>query len=407
MIVGMEAHWTAADLVKPLSLDRFLKAIYSRKAMHFRAAAPERFAALFPWHALNDILRHHRLEPPRIRMSDLNIESSAYVRYVAGPKGQKVPRLLPREMRDQLAAGATLVVDAVDEIQPQVRALCMELERVLHEPIQTNLYVGWQKSQGFGTHWDGHDVFIVQVHGRKHWNVYGASRKYPLSGDSEPESNVPRPPFWEGVLEAGDVLYIPRGWWHDAASVGVPTLHLTFGVQKDTGMDFLNWILGKLREEEKVRQDLPRFALPAARKRHTETIARKVAACLRRHSMDEFFEERETFAPQRADFSLPWSVTPELHPLTHDMAVRTVFSRLPEVLASQKPGVVVFRALGREWNLPETLASLLVGMADGRPHTVQSLCKRLNGDFTHEMIPSILSEFVAQGLLEVTHAENS
>lgn len=36
------------------------------------------------------------------------------------------------------------------------------------------------------------------------------------------------------VLDVGDVLYLPRGWIHDARTINAESLHLTLGVQVRT-----------------------------------------------------------------------------------------------------------------------------------------------------------------------------
>ena len=54
------------------------------------------------------------------------------------------------------------------------------------------------------------------------------------------------------LLEAGDLLYIPRGWWHVAMPLDEPTLHLTVGVNNLTGADFLRWFADRLRRVDDV-----------------------------------------------------------------------------------------------------------------------------------------------------------
>ena len=66
-------------------------------------------------------------------------------------------------------------------------------------------------------------------------------------------------PLWEGMLNDGDMLYIPRGWWHVATPLDEPTLHLTVGVNNPTGADLLSWFVDRLRASEDVRRDLPLF----------------------------------------------------------------------------------------------------------------------------------------------------
>lgn len=42
--------------------------------------------------------------------------------------------------------------------------------------------------EGFGTHWDDHNVIVVQVEGSKHWRLYGPTRSAPMHRDTaQPE----------------------------------------------------------------------------------------------------------------------------------------------------------------------------------------------------------------------------
>lgn len=56
--------------------------------------------------------------------------------------------------------------------------------------------------------------------------------------------DVPEPttPDMEIVLEAGDVLYIPRGWWHNPVPMGCETFHLAIGTFAPTGYDYMQWL---------------------------------------------------------------------------------------------------------------------------------------------------------------------
>ncbi|MFD7026561.1 JmjC domain-containing protein [Streptomyces sp. NPDC059917] len=70
-------------------------------------------------------------------------------------------------------------------------------------------------------------------------------------------------PVADTVLTPGDVLYLPRGWWHAvSADQGTAALRLTFGLATQTGAEFLGWLRDDLRASVIVRADVSRFGAP-------------------------------------------------------------------------------------------------------------------------------------------------
>src|SRR4051794_36815906 len=247
----------------PLTVDEFIHSYLGRNFYH-SAGQPGRFAGLLPWNDLNNLLRHQRLDSPRLRLvrEGKPVPVESYVQHASSrPQPHlRIPRLRSAEITRHLRDGATLVVDAVDEIVESVTSLAQDLEWVLRTRIQVNMYAGWRTSHGFDLHWDDHDVLILQVSGRKHWKLYEMTREHPLPQDNRRKFEAPEQPLWEGMLEDGDLLYIPRGWWHVAVPLEEPTLHLTVGLHRKNGTDFLSWFQERLLGFAAVRQDVPVFA---------------------------------------------------------------------------------------------------------------------------------------------------
>ncbi len=157
-----------------------------------------------------------------------------------------------------LRDNATLVLDAIDQLHRPLDDFCAELERVFQASLQVNAYMSWGETPGFNTHWDDHDVLIVQMEGNKEWFLYGESRKYPLYRDLHANTNqAPEKLAWNKVIQKGDVLFIPRGHWHHAVALREPSLHLTFGFQMPTGLQVVDWLKEKWVTQEVIREDIP------------------------------------------------------------------------------------------------------------------------------------------------------
>ncbi|WP_240167690.1 cupin domain-containing protein [Streptomyces noursei] len=223
------------------------------------------FSDLFTWDDLNEIIARHRLEPPRLRLFNdgAQVPQHAYAHPVVTKRHTVWHRIEPGNLHHQLNKGASLVLDAVDTLHRRVEHFAEALERHLRTDVQVNLYASWTSKEGFGLHFDDHDVVVVQLEGAKRWKIHEPTRIAPLRIDVE----APEPPQGESiaeiVLRAGDMLYLPRGWWHAVAAAEDRSLHLTCGLKPTTGADLLAWLADQLRASATVRANTSPTSLPA------------------------------------------------------------------------------------------------------------------------------------------------
>jgi hypothetical protein len=130
--------------------------------------------------------------------------------------------------------------------------------------VQFNIYLTPPGAQGFRTHYDTHDVLILQVQGEKSWRTWPtpwvqfANEHTPLRGEPKP-TEAPQ----SHMLRAGDVLYVPRGVLHDAASQGAQSsLHLTIGLLGRSWGGALRAALDLMeRDDPSLRQTFPTWRL--------------------------------------------------------------------------------------------------------------------------------------------------
>ncbi|HEY8611514.1 MAG TPA: cupin domain-containing protein, partial [Roseomonas sp.] len=56
----------------------------------------------------------------------------------------------------------------------------------------------------------------------------------------------------------GDLLYLPRGWYHDALAEGPASVHVAYGVHAPIGLDLANMLAERALQDAIFRQPLPR-----------------------------------------------------------------------------------------------------------------------------------------------------
>ena len=391
-----------AKILAPGEPEEFLASAWGKSYKHVKGW-PGKFAHLLPWAGLNEVLRRQRLDFPRLRLirDGKSLPVSSYIRHATNARRKtSVPRLRPVEFSAQLRAGATLVLDAVDELFPALEELAEGLELIFRERIQINAYAGWRSSRGFDLHWDDHDVFILQVTGRKRWQVYGMTRPYPVAGDSISKGKPQGEPLWTGTLEDGDLLYLPRGFWHVALPLNEPTLHLTVGVRARTGLDLLRWAAERLRESEAFRRELPRFALAQERAAHAEQLRQELLAAWDEGLLESYLQETDALAEPRARVSLPWSALPAAN--THietGSLVRWTPPRPVELRVAD--GVVEFSAIKKRWRFAPAALSALRPLAERRQCLVSELCEEARGQLDERTVRALVRELLLHGLVAI------
>lgn len=146
--------------------------------------------------------------------------------------------------------GATIVFQGMHRYWQPLALFCRELEQALGHPVQANAYVTPPGSQGFDAHEDEHDVFVLQSHGTKHWQVHERHDLPPT-----------QPPLIDTPIGPGDSLYIPAGFPHSASTQDDASVHITVGILSLTWGAVLSEAVKVTEGDVTAREPLPlRFA---------------------------------------------------------------------------------------------------------------------------------------------------
>jgi hypothetical protein len=115
---------------------------------------------------------------------------------------------------------------------PDLQRYCKNLEIYFGIPIRANLYMTPPFSQGFQPHYDLDDIFVLQAHGKKIWSCHNdySNKKSLPNRDMDFNKSLHQPigiPD-EIQLDLGDLLYLPRGFMHEARTEDQNSIHITF-----------------------------------------------------------------------------------------------------------------------------------------------------------------------------------
>ncbi|CAA0833187.1 Unknown protein, partial [Striga hermonthica] len=144
--------------------------------------------------------------------------------------------------------GYSIAVRGIEFRDPAIAAIADELASLFGQPSAgVNMYLTPFNSQGLARHSDDHCVIVCQIVGAKRWRVFSQSdfklpRLYESCGGSLDDLEDESCEFDECrqfVVKRGDVLYIPRGFPHEATTdvnefdnvSNGASLHLTLAIE--------------------------------------------------------------------------------------------------------------------------------------------------------------------------------
>jgi hypothetical protein len=251
---------------------------------------------LTPTRLLDSIMRRS-LSSPQFRcfQGGVELHPDAYLANAVSRRGQSLSMARMDRLGKLIRSGCTIVLDSFDTFDPTMEVTCRALQWWSRELVQVNTYLTTNDAAGFDLHWDDHDVMIVQLGGEKLWEVRGASRAVPMYRDAEPNSEPSNDIVWSGTMRPGDVMHIPRGYWHQATRTDKGdgySLHITFGFVKRTGVDWLTWVADRAREHELFRHDLIRDG-GNDQADQEQALRALVPELLRKYDADVFLATRE------------------------------------------------------------------------------------------------------------------
>jgi bifunctional lysine-specific demethylase and histidyl-hydroxylase MINA len=268
----LEPPFSFDAIMAPLGAERFFAEYEGKQPLHLKGAA-DKFAAVMTWARLNDLLgqatiwSHNTL---KLLLDKEPIPAARYCTTEIDRNGGQVLRPDANKVKEYLKRGATLVANDIDHLSPGLTAFADAMEQALGGKVQGNLYLSSRGRPGFGAHFDTHDVYAVHVEGTKTWHIYEGRAQDPIahplfkSLSREHHEQAKGAKISDVHMEPGDLLYLPRGQYHDALADEEGTVHIAFGVTYPIGFDVMTLLFDRVAAEPEFRANLPRPDGPAA-----------------------------------------------------------------------------------------------------------------------------------------------
>ena len=258
---------------------RFFAEVWSQRPLLAERRDDAAFGDLFSLESVDRILSGTFPRRPAVRLvkDGAELPPSTYVRTVSLGSEWLHDVIDAGRVYDAFQNGATIVVQGLQRYWEPVVRFARELELELSHPVQVNAYVSPPGERGLGVHYDTHDVFVLQVSGSKRWNVHERAVELPLPHQRSKTVPVAEQSLIEHELIAGQSLYIPRGFLHEAIATTQVSVHLTIGMLCYTWKDVFSEVFKDTEDVAAFREALPAgFASDVGA--HAPAIAAKLRA---------------------------------------------------------------------------------------------------------------------------------
>jgi hypothetical protein len=250
-----------AALIDPLTPEQFLSRYWEQEILVQKGRSNRYQSLLSPSEVMGRLHElHGQLPELRLLLDGEDLDQMSFT--FEDPTS---PRRLTdeRKVRRWQKQGATLALLRLHRYVPKLKDLRNELEILFGFSVGITAYISpgnptERRHQGAPLHYDTHDVMVLQVGGSKLWRVFDAPYPLPLYDQDADETGMqPQAAPTEHVLEAGDFLYLPRGYFHEAIAGPEESVHLAIGVYVDRWIDALAALVKRARQSEQFRRGIP------------------------------------------------------------------------------------------------------------------------------------------------------
>jgi ribosomal protein L16 Arg81 hydroxylase len=182
---------------------------------------------------------------------------------------------------------------------------------------------------------------------------------------------------WDGILENGEMIYMPRGWWHVAYPLDEPSLHLTVTIVPAHGSQLLKWFVEQLKKHPEVRMDVPHLADAEDRQRYLGRLRSLLIESWSDDLLDQFLADLDAKASARPHVRLPEGAIRGNATIGPDSQIRLAVGRGLWFGTLNGQQTVSFRANDTQWQCSTEIVPALSALSHNKARSVRDLCSLL------------------------------
>ncbi|XP_012939129.1 ribosomal oxygenase 1 [Aplysia californica] len=354
----LEAAKLFECIIHPVKTDRFFTELWEKKPLLVKRHTPDYNKGWFSTAEFDKILRQENIQ------WGVNLDATSFVNDKRDTHNLSGRAHAP-VVWDMYQAGCSMRLLNPQTYSRNVWKVLSVLQEYFGCCVGANIYLTPPGTQGFAPHYDDIEAFIIQLEGKKHWKLYNPRTDEEVlpqySSENFSQSEVGEP-ILDVTLEAGDLLYFPRGTIHQGNATDEHSLHITVSCyQMNSWGDLLKKLLPAaidlaVSENVEFRTGLPRDYLNYMGIVHSE----------------KDLPERQGFMDKVQSLIRTMMETLPLDSACDQMGRRLMHDAMPPVLSEAEKSCSVHSA-GERWDVG---FNRVVGVSELTPTTLVKLIRR-------------------------------
>jgi ribosomal protein L16 Arg81 hydroxylase len=239
MSIDARKYVTFDSVIAPCSIEKFVEEFWEKQPLHL-SRGDARYSSLCDLQGFEDLIRFgnplealHDLVAIKCMLGD-ELEEKYYLGSEEKDLWMKVYNLH--------SSGFSFIYNRVEKRSNPIARTIKSFERFFGYYCTASLFLSPQRPcKGTLRHYDGVEIFALQLQGKKVWSIYKPQYELPHTVLPAPKVDDKNLEVWgQIIMQPGDLLYLPRGYIHDVNQEDAdPSLHLTIMVEPCRWMDML------------------------------------------------------------------------------------------------------------------------------------------------------------------------
>jgi len=356
---SQEASKLFECVIHPVKTERFFSELWEKKPLLVKRHTPDYNKGWFTTAEFDKILRQDNIQ------WGVNLDATSFIddkRETHNLSGKAHAPVV----WDMYQAGCSMRLLNPQTYSRNVWKVLSVLQEYFGCCVGANVYLTPPGTQGFAPHYDDIEAFIIQLEGKKHWRLYNPRNEeevLPQTSSTNFSASDVGEPILDVELEAGDMLYFPRGTIHQGNATDQHSLHITMSCyQMNTWGDLLKKMLPAaidlaVAENADFRSGLPRDYLNYMGVVHSEKEL---------PSRQNFMDRIQGLMQNLVEHCLP------LDSSCDQMGRQLMHDALPPVLSEAEKMCSVHSA-GEKWDAGQ---NRVMGVSEMTPNTAVKIIRR-------------------------------